>query len=231
MSDQNLSNKKKTAVIVGATGNLGSAISGLLEKNGYDLDPTWLKKDHPDATTAAAYQNLPDTIDLAVYLPGLNIVKKAEELEEEEWDRVMAVNLKGAFLLAKAAFEAMKKSGNATFIVISSIMVTHPYPHRLAYTSSKAGLEGLTRGLAVEWGQYRISSHGIRLGHLSGLMKSTPADPRLLESVKEKTPAHRLIEPSEVAEYILWLANGGAKSVSGSVIDFDPAYTINRWPL
>ncbi len=231
MNKQNNKNLKKTAVIIGATGNLGRAISKILKERGYYLDPVWLKEDHPDATKAESYKNLPDRIDLAVYLPGLNVVKKTEELKEEEWDNVLNVNLKGAFLFAKAAFPSMKKSGNAAFVVISSIMVTHPYPKRLAYASSKAGLEGLIRELAVEWGQYGISTNAIRLGHLSGLMKSTPADPMLLESVKSKTPGHRLIEPSDVAEYILWLADGGAKSVSGSIIDFDPAYTINRWPL
>lgn len=224
-------NDTKTAVIIGATGNLGQAIVKALKEAGYRLDPLWLMESHPDATKAESYKNLPDTIDLAVYLPGLNIVKKTEDLKEEEWDRVMGVNLKGAFLFAKAAFPAMKKSGNATFVVISSIMVTHPYPMRLAYASSKAALEGLTRELAVEWGSYGISTHAIRLGHLSGLMKSTPASPGLLDAVKRKTPSGQLIEPSDVAKYIIWLAEGGARSVSGSITDFDPAYTLNRWPL
>ena len=226
-----MKNSKKTAVVISATGNLGRAVVKVLKENGYDFDPVWLKEDHPDATLAESYKNLPEKIDLAIYLPGLNVVKSTEELKEEEWDNVINVNLKGAFLFAKAAFKAMKKSGEATFVVISSIMVTHPYPKRLAYASSKAGLEGLVRELAVEWGEYGISTQAIRLGHLSGLMKSTPVDPRLLDSVKVKTPSHRLIEHIDVAKYILWLSEGGAKSVSGGVIDFDPAYTINRWPL
>ncbi|PIQ69012.1 MAG: hypothetical protein COV91_00800 [Candidatus Taylorbacteria bacterium CG11_big_fil_rev_8_21_14_0_20_46_11] len=226
-----MKNNKKTAVIIGATGNLGSAVCKVLKDDGYQIDPTWLNKDRPDATKLESYKNLPDKIDLAIYLPGLNVIKPTQELKEEEWDSVVNVNLKGAFLFAKSAFHAMKRSKNAAFVVISSIMVTHPYPQRAAYASSKAGLEGLTRELAVEWGQHGIYTHAIRLGHLSGLMKSTPANPKLLIKVKEKTPSHRLIDPSEVAQYILWLGNGGAKSVSGSIVDFDPAYTINRWPI
>jgi NAD(P)-dependent dehydrogenase (short-subunit alcohol dehydrogenase family) len=221
----------KTAVIVGATGNLGSAIVKVLEEAGYQIDPVWNSPDHPDATKASSYKNLPDTIDLAVYAPGLNIVKNTESLTEEEWDNVMNVNLKGAFLFAQAAFPAMKKSGNATFVAISSIMVTHPYPYRVAYTASKAALEGLTRTLAVEWGQYGIRAQSIRLGHLSGLMKTTKTNPQLLEAVKKNTPEGYLIPASDVASYVLWLAEGGSKAVNGGVIDFDPAYTINRWPL
>jgi NAD(P)-dependent dehydrogenase (short-subunit alcohol dehydrogenase family) len=89
----------------------------------------------------------------------------------------------------------------------------------------------MIRGLAVEWGQYGIAAHALRLGHMSGLMKTTAANPKLLDAVKQRTPLRRLIMPEEVASYIVWLAQGGCYSVSGSVIDFDPAYTINRWPL
>ncbi|MEK7145826.1 MAG: SDR family oxidoreductase [Patescibacteria group bacterium] len=223
--------RKKMAVVVGATGNLGQAVVSVLENAGYSIDPTWNSEDRPNATKAESYAKLPDTIDLLVYLPGLNVVKASAELSEEEWDDVMNVNLKGAFLASKAAFPALKKSGQATIVVISSIMTTHPYPKRLAYTSSKAALEGFTRALAVEWGKYGISSHCIRLGHLSGLMKSTPANPDLLKAVKQRTPSGHLVEAREVADYILWLAEGGSKAMNGTVVDFDPAYTLNRWPL
>jgi NAD(P)-dependent dehydrogenase (short-subunit alcohol dehydrogenase family) len=125
----------------------------------------------------------------------------------------------------------LKASGNATFIVISSIMTTHPYPGRAAYTASKAALEGLTRELAVEWGRYGISANCIRLGHLGSLMKTTSANPGLLNAVKDHTPMKHFVEAKDVAAYIIWLAEGGSRSVSGTIIDFDPAYVINRWPL
>jgi len=226
-----MKSEKKVAVVIGATGNLGSAICKALGEEGYYLDPVWLKNNHPDATLAKSYLNLPPKIHLAVYLAGINIIEKTEKLTEDQWNQVINVNLKGAFLLAKAAFPAMKAVRGATFITISSIMTTHPYPFRMAYAASKAGLEGLTRALAVEWGKYEISTHCIRLGHLAGLMKTTPPNPLLLKTVKEKTPSGQLIQPGDVAQYIVWLAKGGAKSVAGSIIDFDPAYTINRWPL
>ena len=116
-------------------------------------------------------------------------------------------------------------------MAISTINTLHPYPRRAAYAASKAGLEGLVRELAVEWGAHGIATHAIRLGHLAGLMKTTPANPALLAAVKERTPSHSLIAPEEVAKYLVWVAEGGAQSISGSIIDFDPAYTINRWPL
>lgn len=223
---------RKQAVVVGATGNLGQAICEELSAQGFDLAPEWLdSQKRPDATKAASYQNLPSKIDAAIYVAGINKISPIENLSEEDWDLVLDTNLKGAFLFAKAALAGLRQGSGATFVTISSIMATHPYPNRTAYAAAKAGLEGLTRTLAVEWGQYNIATHSIRLGHLSGLMRTTPPNHALLDAVKSKTPLSRLIEPKDVAQYIAWLVNGGSKSVTGGVIDFDPGYILNRWPL
>ena len=221
----------KVAVVIGATGNLGRATCAALEAKGFSIDSVWRADNHPDATKAGSYASLPPRIDFAAYLAGLNVVEDTENLKEDDWDRVFAVNLKGAFLFAKAAFPALRAAGTSAFVAISTINVLHPYPKRAAYVASKAGLEGLIRELAVEWGGYGIATHALRLGHLEGLMKTTKANPALLEAVKARTPSHRLIAPEAVADYLAWVACGGAQSISGSVIDFDPAYTINRWPL
>ncbi|PIS11726.1 MAG: hypothetical protein COT73_02410, partial [Bdellovibrio sp. CG10_big_fil_rev_8_21_14_0_10_47_8] len=201
------------------------------EKEGFRVDPTWSSSARPDATKRESYKNLPAKIDAAIYLAGINAVSEAENITDEIWDKVFDVNLKGALYFAQAAFPALKAAKPSCFISISSIMVTHPYPNRIPYAASKAGLESLTRCLAVEWGKHGISSHTLRLGHISGLMKSTVTNPKLLDAVKKRIPAGELIQTDQVASYIAWLAKGGAKSVNGTVIDFDPAYTINRWPL
>lgn len=222
----------RNAVVVGATGNLGGAICNALEKAGFSIDPLWRGADRPDCRLASSYDQLPEKIHAAIYVAGINRVAKAEELTEQTWDEVFDINLKGAFLFAQKAFPAMKAAGRSSFVTISSIMVTHPYPGRLPYAASKAGLEAMTRCLAVEWGPYGISTHSLRLGHVTGLMKSTVANPKLLDSVRESVPSGRLIPPEDVGSYVSWLvASGGIHSISGSVIDFDPAYTINRWPL
>lgn len=224
-------NNKKIAVVVGATGNIGKAVVQALSKEGYEIDPMWLRADHPDVRKPSAYEHLPSKIDLAVYLAGITHNDATEELSEEKWDEIIDINLKGAFLFAKAAFPAMKAAGQSAFIAMSSINATHPYPRRIAYSASKAGIEGLVRELAVEWGKYNIATHAIRLGHLSGVMKSSVMNAAVLDAVKAKIPSGKLIPPEAVADYIIWLGKGGAQYISGSVIDFDPAYMINRFPL
>ncbi len=219
------------AVVVGATGNLGTAVVAELTDRGYALDPTWMGADHPDVCAPDAFTGLPGRIDVAVYLAGVNVVGDAETLDYADWQRVLDVNLNGAFRFAQAAFPAMRRAGRSALVVISSIMVTHPYPQRVAYTAAKAALEGMARALGVEWGRHGISVNAIRLGHLAGLMRSTRTNPRLLEEVRRHTPLDCLIDPAEVARFIGWLADMRGRGMSGSVVDFDPAYTINRWPV
>lgn len=222
---------KKVAVVIGATGLIGGAVCDTLLQNNFELDQQWLTPDRPDCTKASSYNNLPPKIDAAIYLAGVNHVASAENLTEEQWDNVINVNLKGAFLFFQAALSGLKAAEKSTLICMSSIMVTNPYPERLPYSASKAALEGVVRSLAVEWGPYGVATHAIRLGHVSGLMKSTRTNPLLLDSVKKKSPLGKLIEPMEIASYILWLVQGGCHSMSGSISDFNPAYTINRWPI
>lgn len=225
------SNTKKVAVVVGATGNIGKALVQLLSQEGYAIDPIWLGDDHPDVRNPSSYAHLPPKIDLAVYLAGITHNDAAEELSEEKWDEILDINLKGAFLFAQAAFPAMKAAGLSAFVAMSSINATHPYPRRVAYSASKAGVEGMVRELAVEWGKHGIATHGIRLGHLSGIMRSSVINTAVLDAVKAKIPSGKLIPPEAVANYIVWLGEGNAQYVSGSIIDFDPAYMINRFPL
>lgn len=219
----------KTAVVVGANGNIGKAVVAKLVKEGYSIDLTWAWDSRPDVRLASSYNELPEKIDLAVYLAGITHNDATEELTEEKWDEVMDINLKGAFLFAKAAFKSMKAAGQSAFVVASSINATHPYPNRVAYSASKAGLEGLIRELAIEWGKYGIASHAIRLGHLAEVMRSSVLSDSILDTIKSKTPSGKLITSEAVAGYISWLGKGNAQYVSGGVIDFDAAYTINRF--
>ena len=221
---------KKTAVVIGATGNLGQAIVKALKQGGYEIDDTWTNDKHPDATLSSSYKNLPAKIDMAVYAAGINLVKPMQEITDEEWEQVMRVNVTGAFYFARAAFSGLK-AAKGTFVTISSMNARIPYPNRAAYTTSKAAIEGLTRQLAVEWGEYGISTHAIRLGPLNKLMKTTKANPLMLEATKKRLPQHELIPAEAVGNYIVALGTGISPWVTGSVIDFDAGFTLNAYPL
>jgi 3-oxoacyl-[acyl-carrier protein] reductase len=224
-------NLTKQAVVIGATGNLGKAICKELSNSGFKIDKKWLRKDRPDVLDVNAFKNLPKVIDAAIYVAGINKVASFDKIKKKDFENVINVNLMGAVNFFKNAFKSLKNSKNSSCIVISSIMSTHPYPNRAPYAISKAALESLVKCLAVEWGQYNISTHAIRLGHLSSLMKTTKTNPFLLKKVQKLTPTKKLISTKEVAKYISFLTNGGCKSVSGATTEMDSGYTINRWPL
>lgn len=221
---------KKNAVVIGATGNLGSAIASALRDAGYEVDATWTDPQRPDAASSASYVNMPKHIDVAVYAAGINLVKPVHEITDEEWDKMMGTNLTGAFYFARAAFEGLK-AAKGIFVTISSMNSLFPYPNRAAYSTTKAGIEGLTRQLGVEWGEHGITTHSIRLGPLSKLMKTTTVNPKMLDAVKKRLPLHTLIEPEVVASYILWLAKDGRTATTATVTDFDGGYTANAAPV
>ncbi len=220
----------RVASIVGATGNLGQAVAEAFNAGGWTVDPQWLGASRPDVTSPTAFDGLPSGLRAAVYCAGINVVAPAAELDLADWHRTLDINVTHAFRFARAAHAKMRGEGG-TLVFISSIMATHPYPNRVAYAAAKGALESMTRALATEWGPDGIRVHAVRLGHLEGLMRTTKANPRLLDAVREKTPLGRLIPPAGVASYIRWLCEEPAAAVTGSIYEFDPGYVRNRWPL
>ena len=224
-------NLKKKAVVIGATGNLGREICKELKKLNFDIDQTWTSKKRPDVLSKNAFKKLPKKIHTAIYVAGINKVCPFTEFSPEEFKKVMDINLNSAINFFRSAFRGLKNARGSNCIVISSIMVTHPYPNRVPYAISKSALETLMKCLCIEWGKYKISTHSIRLGHLSGLMKTTKTNPKLLKNVKKITPLNKLMSNKETSKYIAFLSDGACESVSGGVTEMDSGYTSNRWPL
>ena len=218
----------KTAVVVGATGNIGRALQDSLA-NEYELDQMWLGEKRPRISSPDAFHELPKTVHLAIYAAGVNKVQTLEETTDRDWEEVIDVNLSGAFRFARAVAQRFPKNGSGVLVFISSIMSTHPYPNRLAYSSSKGAIESLTKALAVE-AEGEFSTFAVRLGHINALMSTTKTNPRLLDEVKKLSIDKTLSEPSEVAKFISSILPF-AGLINGTTIEADRGYTLNRWPL
>lgn len=177
-----------------------------------------------------AFDLLPPKIDLAVYLAGINAVVHVGDASLETWHNVLAVNLIGAAMFTKAVIPKMRNAGGGLIVYAGSINSMVSYPGRAIYTASKCGLVGLTGVVAVEEGKHDISAVCLALGHLEGLMKSTPVNPRLLDAVRAATPSGNLVSADDVANLITTLYRT-RRSISGHTIPVEPAYTINRWPI
>lgn len=147
----------------------------------------------------------------------------SEDLPEADWDRVMAVNLKGTFLCARAVGQVMIRQGGGGIINIASIMSESGIPQRLAYSTSKGGVAQLTRTLAVEWACHNIRVNAIAPGYLDTPLTRPlyDQDPEFYDYVIRKTPMRRIIRPEEVVGAAVFLASDASTAVTGQVLAVD----------
>jgi NAD(P)-dependent dehydrogenase (short-subunit alcohol dehydrogenase family) len=138
------------------------------------------------------------------------------DMDEADWDKTMAINLKGPFLLAKYAIAAMPPEG--AIINISSVHAVATDAHSTAYTTSKGGLEAFTRALALECYPRKLRVNAMRLGAVdTGMLWENPA----VKSGDEKIVPNEVATPEQIAEVALFLASQRSRFVSGTVLTVD----------
>ncbi|MDK2897408.1 MAG: 3-oxoacyl-[acyl-carrier protein] reductase [Candidatus Atribacteria bacterium] len=167
-----------------------------------------------------------DTVDIVVNNAGgaLHTPHKLEEIDEEHWDLVVNVNLKGTFFVCQSVIPIMAKNGKGAIVNLSALAGHwRASLSGVHYTSAKAGVEGLTRQLAYDWGPF-----GIRVNAVAPTVTITGDRVRLLwegkdEREKEKTlseiPLRRLGTPEEVGKAVAFLASDDASYITGITLD------------
>jgi 3-oxoacyl-[acyl-carrier protein] reductase len=157
-------------------------------------------------------------LDCVVHNAGATWNARLLNLEEAQWDATMGVHLKGAFLLSKAGIRPMLKQKSGHFIFISSVVATTGNIGQGSYTAAKAGLIGLARSLAREYGGKNIRSNVV----CPGFHKTRIADglsPEAEENIRNRHLLGKTTDLNEVAEFIVWLA--GTQTISGQVFNLD----------
>jgi len=167
-------------------------------------------------------------IDILVNNAGIYLNKPVEEVSEEEWDGVIATNLKGCFLCSQAVGREMIKQKSGKIINITSISGLASLPHTAVYCATKAGIILLTKGLAVDWAKYNINVNAIGPGDIATEMNiEMRNDPDFIKMIKDSTPMGRSARPEEFVGTVVYLASKASDYVTGSLIMVDGGWTAH----
>jgi glucose 1-dehydrogenase len=167
-------------------------------------------------------------IDVLVNNAGIQISRPSDELSSADFDRVLAVNLRGAFLCAREAIRHFLAEGKAGSIVnVSSVHQLIPKPNYLGYSTSKGGMQNLTRSLALEFAGRGIRVNGIGPGAtVTPINRAWIDDPVKRAQVEEHIPMQRAGEADEMAGVTCFLASDMAAYMTGQTLFVDGGLTL-----
>jgi 3-oxoacyl-[acyl-carrier protein] reductase len=166
--------------------------------------------------TIAKYGRIDVLINNAGIIQDALVVK----MTEDQWDKVININLKGPFNCIQAVAEQMIAQGSGVILNISSIVALYGNVGQTNYAATKAGLVGMTKTLAKELGKKGIRVNAIAPGFIYTPMTATVPE-KILDMMKEKTPLKRLGTPGDIANALLFLSSDDASFINGAVISVD----------
>jgi NAD(P)-dependent dehydrogenase (short-subunit alcohol dehydrogenase family) len=170
-----------------------------------------------------------DSLDSLINCAGVIIRDESEVLSENDWNTVIDTDLSGVFKCSQAAYSDLVKSAGATIVNVGSIAGSVGIAGRAGYTAAKAGLEGLTRTLGLEWANRDIRVNAVAPGWTrTEMVAGGIKDGRLSEAaLTARIPQQRLAEPSEIAKVVKFLMSADSSYITGQTIVVDGGITIN----
>lgn len=174
-------------------------------------------------------------LDIVVNNAGIMFEMTVEEMSEADWDRLIDLNLKAPFIVAKHAVPLMRQRGGGSIINIGSIEGLGSNPGHPAYSASKAGIHGLTGAIAVDHGKDGIRCNAIAPGWINSdlsekYIASLPNADRVRRDLIHMHPVRRLGEPRDVGNMAVWLASDESAFTTGQVFVVDGGRT-KKLPL
>ena len=239
--------KDKVAVITGGANGIGKATSLLFSEHGAKIAIVDINQEAGDQVVAEITEkggiaNFEKTnisksvevnkmmekvvakyggVDILINNAGILADAQLVKMTEEEWDRVIDINLKGIFLCGQSAAKVMiEKENGGVIINTSSVVGIYGNFGQTNYVASKAGVIGMTKTWVRELGKYNIRVNAVAPGFINTeIIKDMPE--KIIEMMKEKTPLNRLGKPEDIANAFLFLASKNADYITGAVLQVD----------
>lgn len=162
-------------------------------------------------------------IDVLVNNAGISLVGLLTDMSDDEWKRLLDVNLSAAVIASREASRKMVNQKSGRIINIGSVWGRVGASCEVAYSATKAGLEGLTRALAKELGPSGITVNCVEPGVIATDMNAG-FDEATISALCEETPLCRIGQPEDVANAVFWLASEGASFVTGQILGVDGGF-------
>ncbi|MDR1611577.1 MAG: D-threitol dehydrogenase [Planctomycetota bacterium] len=250
--DESFSLAGKTALVTGAGSGLGRATAMMFGRKGADLALVDINAAAANETSGlmASYgrkivclqcdvANEEDVekmtadavaalgrIDILINCAGVGFLDDAENLSMEIWDKTMAVNLRGAFMVAQKVGRRMIGQGGGKIVNFASQGALVALDNHSAYNASKAGMLGLTRTLAYEWARFNIQVNAVSPTVIVTELTDRTWVGETREKFLRSLPAGRFGHPNEVAAAALYLSSDASNLVTGANLVIDGGYTI-----
>src|SRR6516164_5030159 len=200
------------------------ATVGEIRKAGFAAEAVTI--DLCDGNSVAAAAATVGTPDVLVISPSINVRKPMLDYTEEEFDRVVGLNLKGIFRALKALVPGMVKRGKGSIIVFSSIRAQVVEPGQGVYAATKAGTLQMIRALAAEIGSSGVRANAIAPGIVeTPLTQQIKQDEAWYRAYADKSVMHRWAQPSEIVGAVVYLASDASSYVTGSYFLVDGGWT------
>src|ERR1700675_4142441 len=165
-------------------------------------------------------------LDVVLTTPAVNLRKRLLDYSDEEFDRVIELNLKGTFRVARACARPMIDRKRGSIVLMSSIRAVNVEPGQSIYATTKAGIAQMTRGLAAELGPYGVRVNALAPGIVATpLTRQITSNPAWNEAYAKRNALGRWAEPEEMAGPIIFLASDASSYLTGTTLFADAGWT------